>query len=247
MFYFNNIENKKILRSDLINSTQAFFTTKDICICDKVNPNNETILQNKQIISKYLNITNDKFIQPNQTHSANIQVIHPDKTSYPDTDALILTDKSSAIYLNFADCTPIIFYDEHKNIGAIAHAGWRGTALRISALTALKLINQFNSKVENLKVIIGPAICSNCYNVGEDIVNQLKQTVNNFEGMYHIKNNKFYVDLKQINKKQLTELGVNKIDICPYCTCCDNGYFYSYRKENKTSLRHSAVLNLNQY
>ena len=36
-----------------------------------------------------------------------------------------------AIFLNFADCTPVILYDKKQNIGAIAHAGWRGTAQKL--------------------------------------------------------------------------------------------------------------------
>ena len=35
MFYFEKINNKNILKSDLIKDAEAFFTTRDICICDK--------------------------------------------------------------------------------------------------------------------------------------------------------------------------------------------------------------------
>ena len=52
------------------------------------------------------------------------------------------------------------------------------------------------------------------------------------------------VDLKGINARQLQEVGVEKIDICPYCTSCNNDLFFSYRKENKTTNRHSAVIKL---
>ena len=46
------------------------------------------------------------------------------------------------------------------------------------------------------------------------------------------------------NRKQLEEIGVNKIDVCPYCTVCNNDLFFSYRKENATPYRHSAVIKL---
>ena len=35
MFYFGEIEGKRILKSDLIKNAEAFFTTRDICICYK--------------------------------------------------------------------------------------------------------------------------------------------------------------------------------------------------------------------
>lgn len=244
MFYFDKINNKKILKSDLIKNAQAFFTTREICICDKSGNDNSYIGANKKLLADYLKIFPENLVSPVQTHSANIETAQETKTDYPDTDALILTNKNQAVFLNFADCTPVIFYDEKQNIGAVSHAGWRGTAQKISVLTAQKLINEFNSDIKDLRILIGSAICMNCYNVGEDVFEQLKSTVSDFEGLYKIENGKLFVDLKNINKKQLTDIGVVNIDVCPYCTCCDNDYFYSYRKENGTTLRHSAVLRL---
>jgi hypothetical protein len=59
-----------------------------------------------------------------------------------------------------------------------------------------------------------------------------------------IRNGNIYVDLKNINKRQLEEIGVKEIDVCPYCTVHNNDIFYSYRNENGTTNRHSAVLKL---
>ena len=241
MFYFDEIEGKKILKSDMVKNVQAFFTTRDLCLKSE---NENLVNNNKKILSKYLDIDEKKLISPVQTHSANVDTAKETKFEYPETDGLILTNKTQAIFLNFADCTPIIFYDYKQNIGAICHAGWRGTAKKIAQITANKLINEYNSKVENLIALIGPAIGMCCYNVGEEVFNALKSTVSDFENLYKKDSSNIYVDLKNINKKQLTDLGVEKIDICPYCTCCDNKYFYSYRKENATSYRHSAVLRL---
>ena len=242
MFYFEKINGKKILKSDLIKSAQAFFTTREICICDKSENNNSQIKNNQKIISDYLKIDKRSLIFPVQTHSANIEIAEIGRNNYPDTDALILTNKGQAVFLNFADCTPIIFYDEKQNIGAVAHAGWRGTAQKIAYLTVQKLINDYNSDKKDLKVLIGPAICLDCYSGGEEVFEQLKQTVNDFEKFYKKENGKIFVDLKNINKKQLTESGIENIDICHYCTCCNNEIFYSYRKENGITLRHSRFL-----
>ena len=244
VFYFEEINGKKILKSDLIKNAQAFFTTREICICDKSDDENFEIRNNRKIIENYLKIDEKNLIFPVQTHSANIEVVQIGKCEYPDTDALILTNKKQAVFLNFADCTPVIFYDEKQNIGAVAHAGWRGTAQKIAYLTAQKLIKDFNSDKKDLKVLIGPSICSGCYSVGEEVYEQLEKTVNDFQGLYKKEKDKIFADLKNINKKQLTELGVENIDVCPYCTCCNNEFFYSYRKENGTTLRHSAVLKL---
>lgn len=249
MFYFDELDGKRILKSDLIKKAEAFFTTRDICICcknDSLEAIEKTNIENnKKIICDYLNIEKKNLLSPIQTHTSNIEIAKEDIISYLDTDALILTDKNLGIFLNFADCTPVILYDEKQNIGAIAHAGWRGTAENISSKTVQKMIDKFNSKPENIVALIGPAIGFCCYNVGEEVYQKLSKSVSNFERLYEIREGKIFVDLKNINKRQLEEIGVQKIDVCPYCTVHNNNLFYSYRNENATPYRHSAVLKLN--
>ena len=253
MFYFEKINGKRILKSDLIKNVQTFFTTRDICICDKIlennNPDNKYEIENKIkddkiLITDYLKIQPENLISPTQTHSANIEIAKISQHDYPDCDALILTDKNIAIFLNFADCTPIILYDENQNIGAIAHAGWRGTAQKIAPKTVEKMIINFNSKPENITALIGPAIGYCCYNVGEEVFRELSKTVVNFDGLSEIRQGNIYVDLKNINKRQLEETGIKKIDVCPYCTVHNNDLFFSYRNEKATTKRHSAILKL---
>lgn len=55
----------------------------------------------------------------------------------------------------------------------------------------------------------------------------------------------FHADLKLINKLQLLAIGVQKIECCEYCTSCQNELFFSYRKEEGKTARHSAVIMMN--
>lgn len=217
MFYFEEINGKKVLKSDILPDIQHCFTSRN------VKP--EDVLSDKNI----------KLISPIQTHSDNISFVDS-KTEYPNTDGLILTQKNTAIFLKFADCTPLIFYDVKNRIGAISHAGWRGTAQKIG----VKTIEKMKSDPKDVIAIIGPAIGVCCYEVSDDVKEKLLATVVNKDDLIQGKN----VDLKQINKRQLEEIGVCKIDVCPYCTSCDNNLFYSYRKENGTTDRHYAMLML---
>lgn len=241
MFYFDEINGKKILRSDLI-KTEHFFTTRESFIKTKDPALTDITKTNKEDIKNYLGVK--KLISPKQTHTSNIEIVQLGKEEYPDTDGLILTEKDIAIFLNFADCTPVIIYDNKQNIGALSHAGWRGTAGNIASKTVEKMVKEFSSNPENMTAAIGPAISMCCYNVGEEVFEQLKSTVKNFDNLYEIRNRTIFVDLKGINKRQLEECGVKEIDVCPYCTVCDNDMFFSYRRENATTNRHSAVLKL---
>lgn len=220
MFYFDDYLNKKILKSDKLTQINAFFTTRDEFDFSKI--------KNKQVFT------------PNQTHSDNVEFIELSKTEYPNTDGLIFNQKDIVVYLKFADCTPLIFYDTKNKISAISHAGWRGTAEKIAVKTVQKMQTKYNSNPQDIIVLIGPAISQCCYEVGNDVKEKLLSTVDDKEGLYS--NN--FVDLKQINARQLQEIGVKEIDIVSYCTSCNNDLFFSYRKENATIKRHYAVVEL---
>ena len=239
MFYFDKINNKEILKSDLINN--AFFTTRETCIKSKDENLLSFTLQNREDFKKYLKI--QKLVYPNQTHSTNIETADFNKDFYQETDALILTDKRLGIFLNFADCTPVILYDKVQNIGAIAHAGWRGTVGKIAAKTALKMNTDYDCKIENISALIGPCISNCCFEVGWEVYEKLCKSIDKAPEIPV--GEKVFADLKEINKIQLEQVGIKNIDICPYCTACDNDKFFSYRKENGTTNRHSAVLWLN--
>lgn len=242
MFYFEKINGKKIMKSSVLNDLNHFFTTRETIIKTKEPDKEKTVLQNIDMFLEHFSLSN--IISPHQTHSTNVRIADINISDYPETDGLIITNdiKNSLAYLNFADCTPLIFYD--GNISAITHAGWRGTAGTIAKITAEKMVSEFSSKPENIRCAIGPAISICCYNVKSDVFEKLLSTVDNSDGLYEKRNDEIYVDLKNINKRQLTEFGLNpeNIDVCPYCTVCNNDLFFSYRKENGTTNRHSAVV-----
>ena len=213
MFYFDEINGFRVLKSDYIKEITAFFTTRDGFDFAYLKP--------------------ERIISPVQTHSDNIEVID-ERADYPDTDGLIVKKSGDLIYLRFADCTPLIFYDKKQKIAAVSHAGWRGTVKKIG----VKTIQKMNSDPDDIIALIGAAISVCCYEVSEEVKEELLSTVKNPAGLYKDRN----VDLKKINARQLEEAGVKTIDICPYCTSCNNDLFYSYRKENGTKLRHYAAV-----
>lgn len=214
MFYFEDFNGTKIMKSDMLTEVTAYFTTRG----------EVSFPESKRII------------HPTQTHSDHVEIVD-ERIDYPDTDGLILTNTEDTVYLKFADCTPLIFYDKENKIGAVSHAGWRGTAAKIGVKTINKMSANFGTMPENIVALIGAAISICCYEVSEEVRDTLLATVENPIGLYEGRN----VDLKGINAQQLREIGVKNIDVCPYCTSCNNDLFYSYRKENGTKERHLAV------
>lgn len=244
MFYLDKLHGKTIMKTDILEGLTHYFTTRECPIKSKEPEMQNIIEENRKMFCEELGITQENFIYPEQRHTDTVAVAELGKTYYPEADALILTNHEQAVFLNFADCTPLIAYDKKQNIGAAIHAGWKGTVGRIGTKTILKMMDDFNTDIRDVRVAIGPAISVCCYEVKEDVFNMSMVSVKNNKGLYEIRDGKIYVNLKEINKRQLEELGVKYIDVCPYCTSCNNDLFYSYRKEGGTTNRHSAIIKL---
>lgn len=244
MFYLDKLHGKTIMKTDILEGLTHYFTTRECPIKSKEPEMQNIIEENRKMFCEELGITQENFIYPEQRHTDTVAVAELGKTYYPEADALILTNHEQAVFLNFADCTPLIAYDKKQNIGAVIHAGWKGTVGRIGTKTILKMMDDFNTDIRDVRVAIGPAISVCCYEVKEDVFNMSMVSVKNNKGLYEIRDGKIYVNLKEINKRQLEELGVKYIDVCPYCTSCNNDLFYSYRKESGTTNRHSAIIKL---
>lgn len=253
MFKLEDFAGKRILKSTFIENEGAFacFTTRDLPLKQGEREDlADEIQKNIEMLASELNIEKESVIIPIQTHSDNVKVIkeapracarhQKPNLELSNTDALVTNQRKIALALNFADCVPIIFYDPIKKIAAIAHAGWRGTAAKISQKTIRAMIDEFDSSPRDIVALIGPAIGGCCFEVGEDVKQKILDSVNAEEGQLACKGDK--IDLKLINKFQILATGVEKIDLCEDCTCCNSELFFSYRNENGHTARHSAVI-----
>lgn len=178
----------------------------------------------------------ESFIRPKQVHGDHIE-IDPTLNEGFEADAVILTKKGRGLVMNFADCTPIILFDPVLNIAAGVHAGWRGTAAQIARKTGQKMI-ELGSAPESIRAAIGPCISKCCFEVTGEVVEALQPYT-----VFEPKGEKFMVDLKETNRRQLEDIGVVQVDILPNCTVCENERFFSYRL-TKTDKRHNIILAL---
>ena len=266
MFKLEEFMGKRVLKSSFIEDENvcAFFTTRDLPLKSGERDDLiEKVEKNKKLVCEGLDIPRENLIIPVQTHSDNIESI---KSSSPLTlhaspenvDALVTNQTNVALALNFADCVPIILYDPNQKVVAIAHAGWRGTAAKIASKTVEKMVEAFDVNPQNIIALIGPCIGKCCFEVKEDVAGKLLQSIplNNpaveqvcptyTRSSRFTHHSSLNIDLKQINKLQLLASGVIKIDLCEYCTCCDSELFFSYRRENGKTARHSAVIMLRE-
>ena len=234
MFYFDDFYGKKILKSTLLSDYDCFFTTRDF-ILTAANRTDlcEIAEKNRTFLKEKLNVPN--ITTAKQTHSSNVRIIEKNNYLYDDTDALITNKTNSLLLMNFADCVPIILFSKKDNTGAIVHAGWRGTEAEILRKTVTKMQKELNINPKNIIALIGPSIGKCCFETDEDVFLKLIKD-NTKKYLYEKKYSKYYIELQ--------ELGVENIDICSYCTCCMSDIFFSYRKENGITARHSAIIKI---
>lgn len=135
-----------------------------------------------------------------------------------------------------ADCVPVFLVDPVHRAVALLHAGWRGTAAGIVG-TGLRLLEaRAGSRVENIVMHSGPAICGPCYEVGDEVLAACGKGVD-AGGRGHL-------DLRELLAHQAAELGVENISTSPFCSCHERDRFFSHRGSAGRDGRMVAFLGL---
>ena len=196
----------------------------------------ENVEKNYEILSDSLNFEKKNLVLTHQVHSDTVRVVTKkdaqglDHHEYPECDALITNDPGTALVAFTADCTPILFHDPVTGAVGAAHAGWRGTAADIAGKTVRAMMDAFDCRPENIRAAIGPNIGGCCFACDADVPDAIIAALGR-SAWVHIRtqNNKYYVNLKEINAQFLRNAGVCHIEISTDCTMCQPNRFWSHR------------------
>jgi len=206
----------------------------------------ENVKANRSRIGASLGINSDKLIFPEQTHSINIKIVTTSTRveELSDTDALITNERGICISVLSADCVPILLYDPvRKAVGAV-HSGWRGTVGRLLERTILAMSDNFGTSPSDLIVAIGPSICPQVYEVGEEVINAVMNAFHNTVGILlpSEKSGKAYFNLWEANTRLSLHTGVqaNHIEVAGLCTYTNCDEFFSARKVKNQQGRFAA-------
>lgn len=197
------------------------------------------VMENYRRIGEVLETDPEHMVASRQTHTTNIHAVTEKDcgngigraSSYEDIDGLVTDVPGIALVTYYADCVPLYFVDPvHRAIG-LAHSGWRGTVAGMAACMVLYMQEHFHSRQEELVTAIGPSICADCYEIGEDVAEQ-------FWGHFPEKvlqkgktPGKYQLDLWQANRSILLNAGVlpEHIAVTDVCTCHNPEYLFSHR------------------
>ncbi|MCF0121518.1 MAG: peptidoglycan editing factor PgeF, partial [Oscillospiraceae bacterium] len=198
--------------------------------------NDEHVCENYSRVADFFGLEEPKFVFSRQIHTDNIKYCTKSDLHHPldpldyEADALITDEKFVPLVIQIADCTPILLWDGVKNVVAAVHAGWRSTALDIAGKTVRAMVRDFGCRAEDIHAAIGPCISQCCYETGPEVVEGIGKTLGS--AVYDCaepRGEKFYVDLKGINRAYLNRAGVTSVDISPECTMCSHEKYWSHR------------------
>jgi YfiH family protein len=170
-----------------------------------------------------------------QEHGDRVHVIADGER--PGTgDALIVLERGVAALVKTADCLPVIIADPEYPMAAVIHAGWRGTAQRITEKVLQRMV-ELGGRPERMTALFGPAIGPCCYRVGDDVrqaFSDARFPDDVFLFRDGARNNRdLFLNLKDANRFLLEAAGVPDVDDVTLCTYCTGNLFYSYRRGDR--------------
>ena len=175
-----------------------------------------------------------------QTHTANVKIVTAAdrgqgitrEKEYTDVDGLITNEPNVVLCTQYADCVPLLFVDPVKRVVATSHAGWRGTAAGIAAVTVEKMVETFGCNPEDILAGIGPSIGYCCFEVDTPVYEAFCRVPVFDEGCYTAHpNEKYHINLQEVNRRWMLRAGLRpeQITVTDLCTKCRPDVFWSHR------------------
>jgi len=192
------------------------------------------VLQNWGRLAAAFDISLEQFLVVNQVHKDDIFIVKPyggyfSSRAELDYDAIITNRADLAICVKTADCVPVFIVDRAKKVIAAVHAGWRGSALGISAKAVRLLRANYGSSPQDMLAAIGPSIGPCCYQVDKVVADEFLN-LHNHELFLSTgkKAGKWTLNLAEANRRQLVESGIGEanIDVSDLCTVCNQDRFF---------------------
>ena len=217
----------------------------------------KTVLINREHLASNIKLPLSDFTIARQIHSGTVTIVAEQMrgcgaadydTAVKATDAMITAVPRLCLTVLSADCVPVLLFDPQKRVVAAVHAGWRGSVKFVARKTVGILKQKFNCQPVDLLVGIGPSIGPCHYDIGTEVISQIKDTFGNTEGYisHESSDGKGYFNLWEANKRQIMEAGIppQNIEVARICTYCNAHLFFSARRQKGRTGRFGAGIML---
>ncbi len=197
------------------------------------------VLENYRILGEKLGFDHARTVAFTQVHKADVCVADdsfageaflPNKREF---DAIITNIPNLPIATYHADCVPVFLLDPVCRVCGVAHAGWRGTALKTPAAAVEKMQEVFGVDPKNVIAGIGPAISKSAFECHADVPDAMLSSYGETARKYITDdgNGKFHVDLQGLVAESLLECGIEdkNITVSDECTVTKSDIYWSHR------------------
>ena len=202
----------------------------------------EAVRENFRRIGEAIGVQVEDMVMSKQTHTTNVRVVTEEDRGkgivrdrdYTDIDGLITNVRWICLVTSYADCVPLYFVDPVRKAIGLSHSGWRGTGGKIGKKTVELMTESFGSDPADILACVGPSICSDCYEVSQDVIDKVKEVFDEalWESLFYEKGNgKYQLDLWKTNEEVFQEAGIlpEHIAVTNVCTRCNSRILYSHR------------------
>jgi YfiH family protein len=183
-----------------------------------------------------------------QVHSADVIFAEAPRlpgAEFHKADVLFTDRPDVTLYMRFADCVPILFYDPAHGIVGMAHAGWLGTVRGATRAAVQAMVEKYGSKPADVRAAIGPSIGPDHYEVGPDVIEQVQRAFGTLSvELIEARKGRTYLDLWAANRIQLQQSGVEQVEVARLCTACHLNDWFSHRAEHGKTGRFGAMIAL---
>ena len=169
-----------------------------------------------------------------QVHGDAVVVVDQLPDEVPVCDALITSNSDLALVVMVADCIPLLLRSE--SLVAAVHVGRAGLMNSIALKTVAKMRNLGAIKISGT---IGPAICGSCYEVPQELHDQVI-------AVHPLASSRTAIGTPALDLPKALMAALAQVDVLvtssAECTLENDDYF-SFRRNNKTG-RQAGVIKL---
>lgn len=214
----------------------------------------EAVRENRRRLGQVLGMNMQNLVACRQCHGSTIYVVQrkdagagalSQESAIPDTDGLITAETGIPLFIQVADCLPVLLLDPGKRIIGAVHAGWRGTAARILEKAIQRMHTAFGCQPEHIQISIGPGIGFEHFEVGAEVAEVFRAQVDLQDPrVARTKGSRFWLNLAEINRRQAMAAGVpaEAIFNLQRCTFSEPDYFFSFRRDRGQTGRLAGVI-----
>lgn len=234
--------------------SEGMYGTANFSFTNGDDPQN--VLENYRRLCGAIGVDYQKCALSKQTHKLNVRVITEEdigkgivkERDYDDIDAIVTNLPGVPLVTQYADCVPVLLYDPVRQAIGAAHASWRCTYGRIVPKTVQVMQDTYGTDPKDLVVGIAPSIGQCCFETGPEVYAAFCEHKElDMPKLARKVGEKYYLDLWEINRIQLVNLGVKpeNITVGDLCTKCHPDVFHSHRATGGKRGNNAAIIALN--